>query len=181
MNKMEEIIETFNYQGVLELLEEKYGRKFMIENADLFYLWYCVKRKHIKENREDMIRYLRENNIMDDTRRIMSTVSRYYRFREHLPEINNRAKTRLDRGNQYLNPIIPFEAVGSMMLGIIDDRNNESFSVVDISEGRENKVAVIFKKGGVSWRNDNLHPSQMRWIVDKVKNQIKKRKGVFVV
>jgi hypothetical protein len=67
------------------------------------------------------------------------------------------------------------------MLGIIDDRNNESFSVVDISEGRENKVAVIFKKGGVSWRNDNLHPSQMRWIVDKVKNQIKKRKGVFVV
>ncbi|MDA7710525.1 hypothetical protein N8873_00505 [Flavobacteriaceae bacterium] len=178
MNNNKEVIETFHYEGVLEILEEKYGKKFMIENADLFYLWYCVKRKHIRENREDMIKYLKDKNIIDDTRRILSTVSRYYRFREVLPEMSGMAQHRLNRGNQYLSPIIPFEKVGNRMLGIIDDMNKESYSVVDISEGRENKVAVIFKKGGVSWRNDNLHPSEMRWVVDKVKKQ---RKGVFSI
>ena len=29
---MNNIMENFNYQGVLEILEEKYGKKFMIEN-----------------------------------------------------------------------------------------------------------------------------------------------------
>ena len=177
---MNNIIETFNYEGVLQILEEKYGKKFMIENMDLFYLWYCVKRKHINENRDDMINYLKNNNIMEDTRRIMSTVSRYFKFREHLPQISDKAQNRLDRGNQYLNPIVPFEKVGNKMLGIIDDNNNESQSVIDISEGREVKVAVIFNKGGVSWRNDNLHPSEMRWVVDYVKNK-NKNKGVFTI
>jgi len=175
---MNNIMENFNYQGVLEILEDKYGKKFMIENMDLFYLWYCVKRKHINENRDDMIKYLKNNHIMEDTRRILSTVSRYYKFREYLPNISKKAGSRLDRGNQYLNPIVPFEKVGNRMLGIIDDNNNESKSVIDISEGREDKVAVIFNKGGVSWRNDNLHPSEMRWVVDYVKE---KNKGVFTI
>ena len=58
--------------------------------------------------------------------------------------------------------------------------NNQSKSVVDISEGRENKVAVISDSGGISWRNDNLHPSEMRWIVDYVKNK-NTNKGVFTI
>lgn len=33
---------------------------------DLFYLWCCVKREHINENRDDMINYLKSNNIMED-------------------------------------------------------------------------------------------------------------------
>lgn len=177
MKDKNQIIETFNYEGVLELLEEKYGTKFMLDNADLFYLWYCIERKIIKENRDDMIKYLKENHIMD-TRMIMSTVSRYYQFKEHLPHMNWKQQSRLDRGNQYLNPVVPFQKVGRRMLGIIDDNNNESLSVVDISEGRENKVAVIFKTGGVSWRNDNLHPSEMRWVVDKVK---RRNQGEFVI
>ena len=139
-----------------------------------------TKRKHINENREDMIKYLKENNIMDDTRRILSTVSRYYKFREYLPHISNKAHSKLDRGNQYLNPLVPFQKIGNKMLGIIDDNNNESKSVIDISEGREDKVAVIFNKGGISWRNDNLHSGEMRWIVDYVQNK-KQNKGIFTI
>tara|TARA_B110000114_G_scaffold168971_1_gene192536 strand:+ start:1016 stop:1549 length:534 start_codon:yes stop_codon:yes gene_type:complete len=177
---MNNIIENFNYEGVLQILEEKYGNKFMIENMDLFYLWYCVKRKLVNENRDDMIKYLKNNNIMVDTRQIMSTVSRYFKFREYLPHVSQKASTMLDRGNQYLNPVVPFEKVGNRMLGIVDDNNNQSKSVVDISEGRENKVAVISDSGGISWRNDNLHPSEMRWIVDYVKNK-NTNKGVFTI
>ena len=138
---------------------------------DLFYLWYSVQRKMVSENRDDMINYLKGNNIIEDTRRILSTISRYFKFKEHLPSVSNKAQSRLDRGNQYLNPLVPFQKVGNKMLGIIDDNNKESKSVIDISEGREDTVAVIFNKGGVSWRNDNLHPGEMRWVVDYVKNK----------
>ena len=171
---MNKIMERFHFEGVLQILEEKYGKKFMLDNMDLFYLWYSVQRKMVNENRDDIINYLKGNNIIDDTRRILSTISRYFNFREHLPEMTEKSKNRLDRGNQYLNPLVPFEKVGNRMLGIIDDNNKESKSVIDISEGREDKVAVIFNKGGVSWRNDNLHPAEMRWVVDYVKNDKKK-------
>ena len=168
---MNKIMERFNFEGVLQILVEKYGKKFMLENMDLFYLWYSVERKMVNENRDDMINYLKGNNIIEDTRRILSTISRYFKFKEHLPSVSNKAQSRLDRGNQYLNPLVPFQKVGNKMLGIIDDNNKESKSVIDISEGREDTVAVIFNKGGVSWRNDNLHPGEMRWVVDYVKNK----------
>jgi len=168
---MNKIMERFNFEGVLQILEEKYGKKFMLENMDLFYLWYSVERKMVNENRDDMINYLKGNNIIEDTRRILSTISRYFKFKEHLPSVSNKAQSRLDRGNQYLNPLVPFQKVGNKMLGIIDDNNKESKSVIDISEGGEDTVAVIFNKGGVSWRNDNLHPGEMRWVVDYVKNK----------
>ena len=175
-NRMEEVIETFNYEGLLELLEAQYGKKFMLKTADLLYLWYCVQRKHVRENRNDMIKFLDKNNILEDKRHILSTIDRYFSWRNHLPDLKESIHKRLDRANQYLNPIVPFQQIGNRMLGIVDDMNKESYSVVDISEGRENKVAVIFKKGGISWRNDNLHPFQMKWIVEQ--NKITK-KGVL--
>ena len=63
---MNKIMERFNFEGVLQILEEKYGKKFMIDNMDLFYLWYSVQRKMVSENRDDMINYLKGNNIIDD-------------------------------------------------------------------------------------------------------------------
>tara|TARA_R110000868_G_scaffold175781_2_gene413002 strand:- start:4863 stop:5393 length:531 start_codon:yes stop_codon:yes gene_type:complete len=175
---MKEIFESFNYQGLLEILEEKNGKKFVMKNADLFYLWYCVQRKMVKENREMMIKYLSENNILDDNRSILETVDRYFKVKNILPELNEPQQRRLDKGNQLLNPVVPFQKIGNRMLGIIDS-NNESYSVVDISEGRENKVAILFKKGGISWRNDNLHPFEMKWILEHNKMDLKNKKGIL--
>ena len=87
-------MERFHFEGVLQILEEKYGKKFMLDNMDLFYLWYSVQRKMVNENRDDMINYLKGNNIIDDTRRILSTISRYFNFREHLPEMTEKSKNR---------------------------------------------------------------------------------------
>ena len=175
-NRMEEVIETFNYEGLLELLEEQYGKKFMLKTADLLYLWYCVQRKQVNENRDDMIKFLDKNNILEDTRHILSTIERYFNWRNYLPDLKESTHRKLDRANQYLNPIVGFQQIGNRMLGVIDSKNKESVSVVDISEGRENVVALIFKKGGISWRNDNLHPFEMKWIVEQNKHI---RKGVF--
>lgn len=175
---MKEIFESFNYQALLEVIEEQQGKKFMIKNADLFYLWYCVQRKMVKENREVMIKYLRENQILDDSRNILKTVDRYFRFRNLFPDLNESQQRRLDRSNQYLNPVVPFQPIGNRMLGIIDS-NKESYSVVDISEAKENIVAVLFKKGGISWRDNNLHPFEMKWILEHNKKDLTKKIGVL--
>ncbi len=175
---MKQIFETFNYQALLEVIEEQQGKKFMIQNADLFYLWYCVQRKMVNENRQVMIKYLRENQILDDSRKILKTVDRYFRFRSTFPDLNESQQRRLDRNNKYLNPVIPFQKIGNRMLGIIDS-NKESYSVVDISEARENTVAVLFKKGGISWRNNNLHPFEMKWILEHNKKDLTKKIGVL--
>ena len=70
---MKEILETFNYQALLEVLEEQYGKRFMLENSDLFYLWFCVQRKQVTESRQKMIEYLDKNNILEDKRHIIAT------------------------------------------------------------------------------------------------------------
>lgn len=177
---MKEIFETFNYQALLEIIEEQQGKTFMMENADLLYLYYCIQRKVIPEKRELLIKHLRENRILDDSRDILSTVDRYYKFRNLLPDLNFVQQERLDRNNQYLNPIVPFQPIGNKMLGIIE-QNKESYSVIDISEGKENTVAIIFKKGGISWRDNNLHPFEMKWILEQSKNKkdLKKKIGVL--
>ncbi len=175
---MKEIFESFNYQALLEVIEEQQGKTFMMENADLLYLWYCVQRKQVKENRELMIKYLRENRILENPADIVRTVNRYFKFRNLLPDLNYVQQQRLNRSNQYLNPVVPFQPIGNKMLGIIE-QNKESYSVVDISEGKENIVAVLFKKGGISWRNNNLHPFEMKWVLEKNKKDLKKKIGVL--
>ena len=56
-----------------------------------------------------------------------------------------------------------------------NEQNKESYSVVDISEAKENTVAVLFKKGGISWRNNNLHPFEMKWILEHNKKDLTKK------
>lgn len=175
---MKEIFETFNYQALLEVIEEKQGKTFVMENADLLYLWCCIQRKLVKENRELMIKFLRGNRILDDSRDILKTVDRYFKFRNLLPDLNYVQQSRLDRSNQYLNPLVPFQPIGNKMLGIIEQNND--YSVVDISEGKENIVAVLFKKGGgISWRDSNLHPFEMKWILEQIKKDFSKKTEIL--
>ena len=175
---MKEILETFNYQALLEVLEEQYGKRFMLENSDLFYLWFCVQRKQVTESRQKMIEYLDKNNILEDKRHIIATVDRYFRFRNQLPDLKESSQRRLDRANQYLNPIVSFEIIGNRMLGVIDEENQyDSWSVIDISEGKHNVVAVLHKSGGISWRDSNLHPIEMKWITTHNRN-IKQKESI---
>ena len=39
---------------------------------------------------------------------------------------------------------------------------------------------LLFKKGGISWRDENLHPFEMKWIVDEVKNLKSNRKEIVL-
>ena len=48
---MKEILETFNYQTIRSI-RRTIRKRFMLENSDLFYLWFCVQRKQVTENRQ---------------------------------------------------------------------------------------------------------------------------------
>ena len=85
----------------------------------------------------------------------------------------------MDRIIEILNPVVKPQKVGNRMLAITDDKS-DAFKVMDISEGRENIVALLFKKGGISWRDENLHPFEMKWIVDEAKNLKSNRKEIVL-
>ena len=85
---------------------------------------------------------------------------------------------KMDRIIEMLNPLTKPEKVGNRYFTITDDKG-DAYKVVDISEGRENVVALLFKKGGISWRDSNLHPIEMKWIVEEAK-QIKSTNGAIL-
>lgn len=177
---MKALFEHFNYQGLMELIEEKYGNKFAMDNSDLLYLWFCVQRKLLPESRAKMIQFLRENRIIENNRDILDTVDRYFKFKEQLPELNPLQHARLDRAQQYLNPIVPFQQIGDKMLGITESKNKDSYSVIDISEAKENVVAVISKNGGIRWADPNLHSFQMKWIIEQNEKGLNNKKEFIV-
>ena len=64
------------------------------------------------------------------------------------------------------------------MLGVIDEENQyDSWSVIDISEGKHNVSVVLHKSGGISWRDSNLHPIEMKWITTHNRN-IKQKESI---
>ena len=157
-----QIMENINYQALMNLLEEQHGKGFVLKNSDMFYLWYCVQRNQVSENKNQMIKFLNENNILTEKRHITSTVKRYFKFRNILPDMKDSTKEKLDRADEYFNPIVRFERVDNMFLGIL--RNENNYSVVDISNGTEEVVAMILNEGYVSLRNDSLTTKQIEGI-----------------
>jgi hypothetical protein len=167
----EEIFENFNLQGLFELSEEKFGKKVTLKNSGLLYIWYIVERNHVRPDKQSIVDYLLENRVFDNTRDVTENTNRYLELRSQLPRLTWNQNRRLDKGKQYLDPVVPFEKVGSRMLGIINN-DNQGYSVVDISEGRENIVGVIHKKGGINWRNNDLDGIHMKWVLEK-NNELK--------
>ena len=165
-----EIMENINYQALMSLLEEQHGKGFVLRNSDMFYLWYCVQRNQVSENKTKMIQFLKENKIISEKRHIASTVNRYFKFRNYLPYMKDSTKKKLDRANEFFNTLVNFERVDDMFLGVL--RNENLYSVVNISNGTEEVVAILMNEGSVSLRNDSLSTNQIEWI--------KKIKGVIL-
>lgn len=162
--KVNQAFESFNVEGLLGVLEEQYGRKFMLEYSDVFYLWYCVQRNMVKENITDIKNYLNINNVFDNKTQTDSTVRRYFKFRNLLPDLSESQHRRLNKANQFLNPLVNFQSVGNKTLGIIKEEETKTNNVIDITEGNHTIIAKIDSEGMISWRNFDLTENQIDWI-----------------
>lgn len=178
-NTMDNVIDYFNFEGYLKLLEQKTPKKIVYENMDMLYIYWNVFRGNVNDNRNEILEWLKKENIVETHRERVSAVNKYEKYKEDLAYFGVRQTNKLDRIIEILNPVVKPQKVGNRMLTITDDKS-DAFKVMDISEGRENIVALLFKKGGISWRDENLHPFEMKWIVDEAKNLKSNRKEIVL-
>ena len=178
-NTMDNVIDYFNFEGYLRLLEQKTPKKIVYDNMDMLYIYWNVFRGNVDDNRNDILEWLRRENIVETHRGRINAVNKYEKYKEHLSYFGVRETNKLDRIIEMLNPVVKPQVIGNRMLTITDDKT-DSLKVVDISEGKENVVALLFKKGGISWRDENLHPFEMKWIVEEAKNLNSNKKEVIL-
>merc|ERR1711991_227114 len=95
---------------------------------------------------------------------------RYFRFRNLLPDLSESQHRRLNKANQFLNPLVNFQSVGNKTLGIIKEEETKTNNVIDITEGNHTIIAKIDSEGMISWRNFDLTENQIDWEeLDKTK------------
>ena len=166
--------EPFMASVIEQLVKEKRGMNELLKNREFYMLNHLIQMNYLSENRDELIKQIRTFTDME-ARDIMEMVNHYYRKKSTLPVYTEKQKNQLLRANQLYNPIIRFEQIGDRRLGVI--KEDKTYKVIDISEGKMNVMATTENEGGVNWVNDNLHPSQMRWVVENLSNL---KKGVLV-
>ena len=177
-NTIENIIDDYNFEGYLKLVEQKTPKRVVYEYMDMFYLYWNIFRGNVEDNRTEILKWLEKENILESHKERIDALSKYERFKKDMAYFGVRETIKLDRLIEMLNPVRKPEEVGNRMFTITDDKS-DAYKVIDISEGRENVVALLFKKGGISWRDSNLHPIEMKWIVEEAK-ELKTNNGVIV-
>jgi len=177
-NTIDNIIDDYNFEGYLKLVEQKTPKKVVYEYMDMFYIYWNVFRENVNDSRNDILKWLERENILETHKERIDAVSKYERFKKDMAYFGVRETHKMDRIIEMLNPLTKPEKVGNRYFTITDDKG-DAYKVVDISEGRENVVALLFKKGGISWRDSNLHPIEMKWIVEEAK-QIKSTNGAIL-
>jgi hypothetical protein len=165
-----EVMEWMNFEGLLELSIEQQGMKYTIENSDVLLLWHMTQRGVVKNNHDDLIRFLMGNGY--DSVKSLEMVKRFKIVEKDLGNYSLRTQVKLDTANKFLNPVVRFEQIDDRHLGVVKDTNG--YEVMDISTG--NQVIIARIQEGINWMNQNLTPKQMMWIkeVGKTLKQSKK-------
>ena len=118
----------------------------------------------VKENITDIKNYLNINNVFDNKTQTDSTVRRYFKFRNLLPDLSESQHRRLNKANQFLNPLVNFRSIGNKTLGIIKEEETKTNNVIDITKGNHTIIAKIDSEGMISWRSFDLIENQIDWI-----------------
>ena len=162
--KMNEI-EGFTFDGIIQLSENKWGKKYTMGIMDILYLHHLQSRGICGKSNEDMKTYLmREGYGSNET---LSMIKRYNLVKNDLFEYSWKTQSMMDRMQEYGNSktITSWEQVDNLHMGIVEE--GKGWKVVDISQGKEKLLARINE--GVYWIDTNLNPNQMNYITKTAK------------
>ena len=152
-------IETFTFQGLLELCEEKLGRKKTMELSQILYLHHLTQRNICGSNDEDMKTYLINEGY--GSVETMELVKRYKMYKRDLFDYSWKQQSIMDRSSMYLDPLVRFRQVENRHLGVIEKKKRKK--VVDISTpGKSIEVCDI--TNGIVWKETNLSVNQLHLI-----------------
>jgi hypothetical protein len=157
--KMNEI-EGFTFDGILQISEQKWGKKYTMGIMDILYLHHLKSRGICGSNEDDMKRYLmKEGHSSTET---LSMIKRYNRVKDDLFDYDWRTQSIMDRIQSYGEPKsrASWETIDGKVIGLV--KENKGYKVVDISDGKERLLARI--EEGVNWVETDLTTNQMNYI-----------------
>lgn len=171
--KVNDILEGYSFEGICELTIEKLGEKFLMDNIDVLWIHHMVNRKLTENNNNSIIKRLMGSGY--DSNESIQMVQRYRKVENDLFEYTQKIHQKLNHANRILNPVVCFQQVEDLHLGIVKESNG-GYSVLDISTGKQNKVASF--GNGINWGSTNFSINQMNWIKENYHGLKKPQKGI---
>ena len=172
--KTNEVMEWFSFEGICELAYEKFGEKFLMDNSDVLWIHHLVNRNITNNNDNSIVKRLMESGY--DSNQSIRMVKRYRKVESDLFEYTNKVHQKLNHANRLLNPVVRFQQIEDLHLGIVKESNG--YSVLDISTGKQRKVASFGQ--GINWMNTNFSVNQMNWIKENYHGLKNPQKGVII-
>lgn len=167
-------IEGFNFDGILHISEQKWGKKYTMGIMDILYLHHLKSRGICGSSEDDMKRYLMsEGNTSTET---LSMIKRYNKVKNDLFDYDWRTQSIMDRIQSYgdVKSRASWETIDGKVIGLV--KENKGYKVVDISDGKERLLARI--DDGVNWVDTNLTTNQMGYITKNAR--LLKQKGIVL-
>ena len=160
MKRVMNEIEGLTFEGILQISEQKWGKKYTMGIMDILYLHHLKSRGICGSNEDDMKRYLmKEGHSSTET---LSMIKRYNRVKDDLFDYGWKTQSIMDRIHSYgdVKSRASWETIDGKVIGLV--KENEGYIVVDISDGKERLLARI--NNGVNWVDTNLTTNQMGYI-----------------
>ena len=162
-------IPNYEWNLWLEIMNEK-GYDVLKYSQEIV-LDFLIQRGHLKDQREDIIRTLRENTEMS-TSEIMELIQNHSRIKSTLPSITLPINQRLDKINREMNSIVPFRKVGDRLIGFVPNETNDN--LIDVLDGMGNHhihLGTINKKDWtIRWNTYwVIQPDLNRYVVGEIR------------
>lgn len=169
MNMEKITIPNYEWNLWLEIMKEK-GYDVLKYSQEIV-LDFLIQRGHLKDQREDIIRTLRENTEMS-TSEIMELIQNHSRIKSILPSITLPINQRLDKINREMNSIVPFRKVGDRLIGFVPNETNNN--LIDVLDGMGNHhihLGTINKKDWtIRWNTYwVIEPDLNRYVVGEIR------------
>ena len=163
-------IPDYEWNLWLEIMKEK-GYDVLKYSQEIV-LDFLIQRGYLKENREDIIRTLRNNTNMS-TSEIMELIQNHSRIKNSLPELSLQINQKLDKINREMNSIVPFRKVGDRLVGFVPNETNEN--LIDILDGMGNHHILLGSIDRKTWSlrwNPYwvIQPDLNRYVVGEIRN-----------
>ena len=162
-------IPDYEWNLWLEIMKEK-GYDVLKYSQEIV-LDFLIQRGYLKENREDIIRTLRNNTNMS-TSEIMELIQNHSRIKNSLPELSLQINQKLDKINREMNSIVPFRKVGDRLIGFVPNETKEN--LIDVLDGMGNHhilLGTIDKtKWSITWNPYwVINPDVNRYVVGEIR------------
>ena len=162
-------IPDYEWNLWLEIMKEK-GYDVLKYSQEIV-LDFLIQRGYLKENREDIIRTLRNNTNMS-TSEIMELIQNHSRIKNSLPELSLQINQKLDKINREMNSIVPFRKVGDRLIGFVPNETKEN--LIDVLDGMGNHHVLLGTidrtKWSITWNPYwVINPDVNRYVVGEIR------------